>query len=206
MSRGAAAGLVIDDIVVDIVAIHLAVHLAVPAETFVGGGEHHVAPTVNHRDLESVVVDLVQQSFWNAEVVVDAVAVGREGVRENDLALARVDGDLRLHRALALGGRHAIGALVKHGDGLRGFACAPKVVLQRGHHLQHRTALIAEAGGVVDDVDGRVDKAQVEGIHLLAAVLVQMGEGVSARFTVDVTVPFVGSAGKVGDGAPDDGW
>ena len=79
---------------------------------FVIGGENEGAPAVVNMDAEEVVVDLVEQGFRDSELVVETVAVGREGVRQHEVVFARRDDVLCLHRASTLGGGDGVGAFV----------------------------------------------------------------------------------------------
>ena len=92
LARNAGRGVVFDHIIIDVVVVDLAVHLAVPAEILAGGVIDDLAPSVVDADVEHRVADVVVVSLRDAELVVDAVAVGREGVREQNLMLAGMDG------------------------------------------------------------------------------------------------------------------
>lgn len=69
-----------DDVVVNVVVIDLSPAGAVPTEVLVFGGEDELAPAVVDVDLEVVVLHLSEGALRDFEEVVEAVAVGCEGV------------------------------------------------------------------------------------------------------------------------------
>ena len=67
-------------VIVDGVVINMPFEFAVPLEVFAGGRKDNLAPTVVNVNPEIIVLHLVKRTFWNTEIVVQAVTVRGEGV------------------------------------------------------------------------------------------------------------------------------
>ncbi len=180
-----------DHIVVDGVMMELPLVFTMPLEVFVGGRIDEFAPTVVDVDLEVPVLNLGESALWEAEVVVQTVTVGCEGVGQHQRVYARSDGDLRLKHTLALRGGHGVGAGLVNGDGGRDLSVAPQIVGQFALHIQDGGLVLAEVAGERDDPDVGAHIDQMQGIDLRAAVLVGMGERVVAICCIGVPVPDV---------------
>ena len=87
-ARGTRRSVVFNHIVIDIVVINLSVDLAVPAEIFAVGGIDECAPAVVNPDVEHSVADVVEVGLGDAELVVQTVAVRRDGVGQEELVFA----------------------------------------------------------------------------------------------------------------------
>ena len=73
-----------NNVCVNIVRIELSVHFTVPFEMLVCGVENLLSPTVENTDFK--IVDVVQVIFWNTEIIVYHILVGRrDGVGQVDL-------------------------------------------------------------------------------------------------------------------------
>ena len=105
-----------DNIVVNNIEVNLALVFPVPSEILVVGHEHDFTPSVDDDDGEvgdESLVILVQ-----IEIVVQAVGIaGRDGVRQVDEEIARLDGDADGGLAVSIRGRYNVGAGHGHRDG-----------------------------------------------------------------------------------------
>lgn len=167
----------------------------------VGGGIYQLAPTIEDIDLETIVVNLVQEGFRQAEVVVEAIAVRRECIGHQNFPVAMRKGVLGHRTALARGGRHRIYTRFVNRDERPRLASAPGIVVQGGDHLQSGAAFVTEIASAAHDGDGSVNIAQMQRVHLLATMLVEVAVGVGARLVVGLPVPGVASTNnlRVGD-------
>ncbi len=155
-ARGTVDVAVVDDVVVDVVVVDLPATGAVPLEIFAGGGIDELAPAVVDVDLEVFVLDLIQRPFRNVEIVIQAVAIRCESIRQQQRMLAGLDGELGLQNALPLGGGDRVDARLVHDDGSRGLSSAPEIVGQAALDFQHGRLFFTEVAGVRDDLDGGV--------------------------------------------------
>ena len=188
---------VIYRIIIDIVVVNGAINPTVPAEMLVGGGKHHLAPTVEDTNLETIVVDIIQKGFRQAEIVVKTVAIGREGVGHQNLPVAMRKGVLSHCTAFARGCRNRINTRFVNRYKRACLASTPEIVVHSGDHLQGGTAIVAEIGSAANNGDGGVDVAQMQRIHLLATVLIEVSIGVGTRLIVGLSVPSIASANNL---------
>ena len=191
LARSTVDVAVVDDVVVDVVVVDLPATGAVPLEVFAGGGIDELAPAVVDVDLEVFVLDLIQRPFRNVEIVIQAVAIRRESIRQQQRMLARLDGELGLQNALPLGGGDRVDARLVHDDGSRGLSSAPEIVGQAALDFQHGRLFFTEVAGVRDDLDGGVHIDQMQRVHLFASVLVVMREGVGASHRIGDAIPNI---------------
>ena len=171
--------------------IDFSVDFTVPAEMFVGGGVHERAPTVIDIYVEFIVANLVEIGIRDAEVVVQTVAVGCEGVGQEDFPFARLDGIRSRDLTGALRCGDGVCTFVKDGDDGRGLASAPQIVFQFALHLQGEAAVVAEVVRQRDNPNCGVQEGQVQCVDLRTTVGIRMCEGVGSGFRVCLPVPEI---------------
>lgn len=74
-----------------VVVIDFTMIVTIPLEMFVGGRENDLSPAVVYGDSETFAVYLIDIWLWQAEIIVEAIAIGREGIGHGECFLAGRD-------------------------------------------------------------------------------------------------------------------
>ena len=175
-----------DDVVVNDVVGCLSVELSVPLEVLVSGVEYQLAPTVV--DVDAEVVDLVLVTFAEAEVFVQTVFVARrDGVGQEEVELAQLNGEGSGGLAVALRCRYRVKSRCVNGDERRGLAIAPQIVRHRCDGIQRGGVCLAEVFRERFNDQSRVNDVQFQMDDTVAAELTLqlVGRGEVAFRNVD---------------------
>lgn len=158
-----------DHVTVHRINCQTAVDFAAPAEPFVGRVEHQLSLPVEDADFKSV--EHFPYPFRKGEFIVQTVAFrGRDGVGQHELEVANRDGVLGGGATVALYGRYAVIARLRHFDVQHMLACTPHVFSHFRDRHELRRYAFAEVLGQGEDAQGGVDDGKVEGDEAAATV------------------------------------